>query len=145
MNNFFNRFGFVSWQLPVLLLLSILFWFNGIRIVRLFNYYSSWGGMGSVIIFLSSFPVALFAIKGVTKILKITDKQVYPAITLIVAMVGLLHGITLTYRPSMYQATGESLMFATAWIVWFCGATLLTLFFVQQKNSSSDKNKNTTN
>lgn len=139
MKNFWNKFGLVSWQLPVLLLLSLAFWFNGIRIVRLFNYYSVWGGMGSIIIFASSFPVTFFAIKGVTKVLKLTEKQVYPAISLIVAIVGLLHGVTLTYKPWMYQATGETLMFATAWIIWFCGATILTLFFIQQKNSTENK------
>jgi hypothetical protein len=139
MNNFFNKFGFVSWQLPVLLLLSLVFWYNGIRIVRLFNYFSYWGGMGSLIIFIFSFPVTFLAIKGVTKVLKLTEKQVYPAINLIVAVVGLLHGLTLTYKPEMYQATGETLMFATAWIIWFCGATIITLFFIQQKNFSSDK------
>lgn len=141
MNTFFNKFGFVNWQLPVLLLLSILFWVNGIRIVKIMNYYSYWGGVGSIIIFALSFPVALFAIKGVTKILKLAEKQVYPAIILIVALVGLLHGITLTYRPEMYRATGESLMFATAWIIWFSGATILTLFYIQQKDSPSEKAK----
>lgn len=139
MSTFFNKFGFVSWQLPAIILLSIAFWLNGIRIVKIINYYSYWGGVGSIIIFILSFPVAFFAIKAVTKILKLTEKQVYPAIILIVSLVGLLHGITLTYKPSMYRATGDSLMFATAWIIWFCGATILSLFYIQQKDSSSEK------
>jgi divalent metal cation (Fe/Co/Zn/Cd) transporter len=135
MYTFFNKFGFLNWQLPGILLLSIAFWLNGIRIVGIMNYYSYWGGIGSIIIFIVSFPVAYLAIKAVSKILKLTEKQVYPAIILIVAIVGLLHGIALTYKPEMYKATGDSLLFATAWIIWFCGATILSLFFIQQKDS----------
>lgn len=139
MNTFFNKFGFVTWQLPGIFLLTMAFWLNGIRIVKIMNYYSYWGGVGSIIIYVLSFPVAFLAIKGVSKILKLTEKQVYPAIILIVSLVGLLHGIALAYKPEMYRATGESLVFAEAWIIWFCGATILTLFYIQQKDSPSEK------
>jgi hypothetical protein len=123
--------NFKSWQLVALIGLAVGFWFNGVILIRLITSHALWGGAGSATIFALSLPIATLSIVGVGKLLKLTREQLAPGIILIVAVVTLLHGIALTWIPSIYGTEGESLLFASSWLIWFCGAVLLSLFFMR--------------
>jgi hypothetical protein len=133
MINIDKRLGFETWQLLAITGLAISFWFNGVLLIRLITSYALWGGFGSATIFALSIPIALLSIAGVRRLLKLTSEQLSPSIILIVVLVTMLHGIALTWTPTIYGASGRELLFASAWLVWFSGAVLLPLLIMQQR------------
>ena len=127
------RFGLKTWQLLAIVGLAVSFWFNGVLLIRVITSHALWGGIGSATIFALSVPIAVLSIAGVRKFLRLTPEQLSPSIILIVALVAMLHGVALTWTPTIYSATEAALLFAAAWLVWFSGAVLLSLFIMRQK------------
>ena len=123
-----RKLGLRAWQHLAIIALAVSFWLNGVLLIRFMSSQSLWGGLGSAIIFVLSIPIAAVSISGVRKLLRLSNDQLSPAIILIVALVAMLHGIGLTFMPAIYGETGTSLLFASAWLIWFCGAVLLPLF-----------------
>lgn len=111
--------------------LAASFWFSGLFLVRFISSNDLWGGWSGAIIFLLSIPMAAISIRGVQALLKLSSEQVTPAVISITSIVAMLHGVTLTYYPSLYIAQGPQLIFAGAWLVWFVGSVLFSVLLMK--------------
>ena len=129
----YEKYNFTPLQQVAIILLAGSFWLNGVFLIRLLTAYSLWGGAKSAIIFAVSVPIIVLSIKGVRSLLRVTQEQFSPAILLIVGIVAVLHGGALTWTKNIYGSDSTSLMFASAWLVWFCGVVLFSIVVMEKK------------
>ncbi len=122
-------------KICALVLLSVSFWLNGVFLVRFFSSHGWWGGYYGPILFLLSVPVAALCIGGVRRLLSLTHEEVLLAVVLITALVAFLHGAALLFTPMIYNSDPQSLLYASAWLIWFCGAVLLPAYHIQRKSA----------
>ena len=125
--------GFNKTQQLVILPLAISFWMSGVFLVRLLSSYGLWGGWSGAVIFALSIPAAAISIRGVQMLLRLTPSEVLPTVALITALVAMLHGVAITYVASLYRAQGPELILASAWLVWFVGAVLISLLLMKRQ------------
>ena len=113
--------------------ITISFWLSGVFLVRLISSYGLWGGWSGALIFALSIPVAAVSIRGVQMLLHLPPSELLPTVALITALVGMLHGVAITYAASLYRAQGHDLTLASAWLVWFVGAVLISLLLMKRR------------
>jgi hypothetical protein len=107
------------------LLLAFSFWSSGVVLIRLFSSLDlSQKSLTLAAIFILTIPVVYGSIVGVRNIYARVQHATPPFSTLI-ALVLAMHGIALSWFPSLYGLAASSGLAATAWLLWFGSAALL--------------------
>ena len=66
-------------------------------------------------------------------LLHLPPSELLPTGASITALVAMLHGVAITYAASLYTAQGHDLTLASAWLVWFVGAVLISLLLMKRR------------
>ncbi len=113
------------WILTILLAIS--FWSSGVMLIRFLATQNIWSqGPQLWLVYGLSIPIIFVSIRGVQNIFVRFFVQQYPeAIYQITGLVLMAHALALTCIPTLYFFTPGTSLYATAWLLWFGGITIL--------------------
>ncbi len=111
--------------------LSLSFWSSGVFLVRALAAYDLWSSPLYVgIIFVTSLPLAYITIPGTKQLLQATHRTMLSILAAVMA----LHSLALTLSPQIYALHESAQLPATAWLLWFSGAALLSILYSDRQN-----------
>jgi hypothetical protein len=109
-------------QLPLFILLGIIFWLNAALIIRYFgaSVFSSNNPM-LVFFFGIAIPITMLSIWILKLISRLRFDQMLRPITILTITATFLDGIALTWFRSLYSQSFEVALLGAAWILWAVG------------------------
>lgn len=120
---------------PVLILVSALsFWSSGVMLIRFLGSVGVWshGGVGLGLVYALSVPLIFISISGVHNLFTRLTRGHTTAVFQITGLVLMMHALVTTLVPTLYRFTSTSGLYATAWLLWFGGVTILLQSFAKK-------------
>ncbi len=78
-------------------------------------------------------PLIFISIRGVQRIFTGLFQTQTKAVFYITGLVLILHALAITLTPSLYTFGPGSTLFATAWLLWFGGITIVLQAVLSEK------------
>lgn len=92
----FQRLSLTRWQLLIMMLLILNFWYSGVLLVSNISNYVAWSFLVVLALSVLSYPIAVISIRGVNWVLHLTPQQSHTTITIVTIAVTVIHTIALS-------------------------------------------------
>ena len=118
-----SRFAFPG----LVIVLAISFWSSGVFLIRILNSLNIWSphNVQLWLVYGFSVPLIFIAIGSVQNLFTRLFTQPTNAVYKITGLVLTIHALTITHFPVLYFFTPSPGLYATAWLLWFGGITIL--------------------
>ncbi len=121
-------------QSTILIVFGLAFWLAAALFIRLAPYGLWDGGVGTMMLFAFTVPVALLSVKVAKRVAGLAPDQVLPGVAIASAAAMLCDGIGLVW----WSIYGESdRLPGAAWLLWGVGMILFAAFFHARRQGSS--------
>ncbi|MBX7174472.1 MAG: DUF5367 family protein [Pyrinomonadaceae bacterium] len=129
-------------KLILLIILGIIFWFNGAISVKLLgNYVFTEDSPYKIEMFVLAFPMLFLAIFIAIKAVKLNHSEILTAVVVMNFAAVFLDGIALNFFRQIYHDVYEISHYGAAWILWGGGAGLLIAYLMTQNNITLGRKK----
>jgi hypothetical protein len=126
-----KRFGTLApWQIALLVVLGIAFWFAAVLAVRFGSTAGIFGPTASVITFVLAIPICWVSVLFIKKIAKLEAGQTVSGVGIGIVAATFCDGIALTWGRDLYGSDPNMITFGAAWILWGVGLFLLVAYLL---------------
>lgn len=122
----------------LIIVLALSFWSSGIMLIRFLGTFNTWSlGPQLYFVYGLSVPIIFVSIRGVQNLFVRLYKEKCPAaIYQITGIVLMMHALLISLVPALYSFTPTTGLYATAWLLWFGGVTILLQSFTQKNTKA---------